>query len=100
MTERTCLAKITALEGRRDDVLKEFEAVVSAARDEPGTLTYEVYADRRNPAVIWFLERYADKESFEAHLGSETLASVGKSVEPLLAAPPEFVMLELVSSAS
>jgi quinol monooxygenase YgiN len=100
MTERTCVAKITAVDGRRDEVLKEFEAIVKAARDEPGTLAYDVYVDRRNPAVIWFFERYADKESFQAHLSSEALASVTKSVEPLLAAPPELAMLELVSSAS
>jgi quinol monooxygenase YgiN len=94
LSPRTVIAKITTKPGHRDDAVQAFAPLLAAASAESGTLTYRIYLDRKNDAVIWFFEEYADKVGFDAHMNSETMRRVGAAAAPFLVAPPEFAFVQ------
>src|SRR5580704_9498832 len=60
MAQVAVVAKITALPGKRDEVVDVLRDVVAATDDEPGTLVYAMNIDKGDDDVIWFYELYTD----------------------------------------
>ncbi|HEY2430256.1 MAG TPA: putative quinol monooxygenase, partial [Acidimicrobiales bacterium] len=89
-------ARITALPGKRDEVVAVLSEVVAAARDEPGTLLYAMNVDKAEEDVIWFYEVYADDAAMAAHGGSEAMKAAGGKLRDKAAGRPELHMLDLV----
>jgi quinol monooxygenase YgiN len=94
MAKPALIAKITAAEGKRDDVIAVFrKAIDYVSASEPGTEVYVLHTDDRNADVVYFYELYADKDALSTHGGSDMMASVGKELAPLLAGRPELIRL-------
>lgn len=96
MAKVAVIAKITALPGRRDEVVAILNDVVTATQDEPGTLLYAMNVDKAEEDVIWFYEVYADDAALAAHGGSEAMKAAGGQLRDKAAGRPELHVVELV----
>ena len=85
MPQVSLLARITAKEGKGDDLVAAFEPIMEQVRNEPGTLLYVMNRAKDDPNVFWFSELYADDDAFAAHGTSEAMAKAGPVMLPLIA---------------
>lgn len=95
MAQIAMIVKLTAAEGKVDELLDVAAKLVAAAEGEPGTLAYTVHTDAAEPAAVWFYERYADQAALDAHAGSTTMAEAMGAFAGVLGAPPEMHMLSI-----
>jgi quinol monooxygenase YgiN len=93
MPKIAAIAKVTAVEGQRDAVVKVLDQLVDAAEAEPGTEIYAMNLDVSDPNVIWFYELYTDDAAFAAHGQSETMKAVGGELRGLTAGRAEVHLL-------
>ena len=90
MTQVAVIAKLTAVEGKSEDLSAAITDLVMQVRDEePGTLVYAAAQDSTDANVFWFYEFYDSADAATAHSTGEALAAAGKRMRGLLAAPPE-----------
>ena len=90
MAQVAVVAKLTAAEGKADDLRTVIADLVAAVREgEPGTLVYTAAEDAETPGVFWFYELYGSAETAAAHAGGEALAQAGGRMRGLLAGRPE-----------
>ena len=91
------IAKITALPGKRDEVVDVLQGLVDAVEKEEGTRFYAMNVDKAEADVVWFYEMYADDDAFAAHGGSEAMKEVGGKLRDKAAGRPELHILEVVA---
>jgi len=90
MTQVAVIAKLTAVEGKSDELTAAISDLVTEVRDaEPGTLVYAATQDTTDPNVFWFYEYYGSAEAATTHSSGDALANAGKRMRGLLAGPPE-----------
>jgi len=90
MAQVAVVAKLTAADGRRDELKAVVADLVAAVADgEPGTLVYAAAQDNDDPDVFWFYEFYGSEDAAAAHSGGAALVEAGKSMRGLLAGRPE-----------
>jgi len=85
MPQVSLLAKVTAQEGKGDELVAAFEPLIDQVRKEQGTLLYVMNRSKDNPEVFWTYELYTDDDAFAAHGTSDAMAKVGPTVGPLIA---------------
>jgi len=90
MTQVAAIAKLTAVEGKAEDLTAAIEDLVTRVRDgEPGTLVYAAAQDTDDPNVFWFYEFYESSDAASAHSTGSALAEAGNQMRGLLAGRPE-----------
>jgi quinol monooxygenase YgiN len=92
MSKIIVLAKITAQEGKRADLVAGFGPMMDHVETEAGTLEYILCEDTTDENVAWMYESYADQASFEAHGSSDVMKALGGSIGHLLAGRPELTV--------
>jgi quinol monooxygenase YgiN len=95
MAEIAIVVKLTAAEGKLDELLEASAKLVAAAEGEPGTLQYVVHTNATEPSGVWFYERYADQAALDAHAGSTAMAEAMGAFGGVLGAPPEMHVLSI-----
>jgi quinol monooxygenase YgiN len=99
MAQVAVVAKLTAAEGKADELKAVIADLVAAVRDgEPDTLVYAAAQDAEDPAVFWFYELYGSPESAAAHAGGSALAEAGARMAGLLGGRPEITRLVPVAA--
>ena len=98
MAQVAVIAKITALPGKRDEVVDVLRDVVSGTESEPGTLVYAMNVDKADDDVIWFYELYTDEAALGVHGGGEVMKAAGGKLRDKAAGRPEIRVLELVQA--
>jgi quinol monooxygenase YgiN len=98
MSNVVVLAKITAQEGKRAELLEVLKSLVDNAHTEPGTLTYAMHSAVDDDVTIWFYERYADQEALKTHSASSAMKAAGPQLMSLVASRPELIMLNDVAN--
>jgi quinol monooxygenase YgiN len=98
MAEIAMVVKLTAAEGKIDELLEAAAKLVAAAEGEPGTLQYAVHTDAAEPSAVWFYERYADQAALDAHAGSTAMAEAMGAFGGVLGAPPEMHVLSIAQA--
>ena len=96
MARPALIAKMTAKEGRRDELVAGLAELVEAVESEPGTLLYALNLSAAEPDVVFFYEIYADADAVAAHAGSAAMKAAGAVMAELLAGRPELQRLELI----
>ena len=92
MPKIAAIAKITTVEGKRDDAVAAFAPMFDNVRsNEPGTLIYALHEDAGDPNLLWFYELYEGEEALTAHSTSETMKTL--KLKGLLAGRPEVIKL-------
>jgi quinol monooxygenase YgiN len=85
MPQVSMLARVTAKEGKGDELVTAFEPLIDQVRNEPGTLLYVMNRAKDDPDKFWFAELYADEDALTAHGASEAMAKAGPVMMPLIA---------------
>ncbi|HEU0103634.1 MAG TPA: putative quinol monooxygenase [Mycobacteriales bacterium] len=93
MSKVALIVKLTAVEGRRDELFAAFDEQFQAASAEPGTEVYALHADTVDSDVLWFYELYSDQDALALHAGSQAMKAAGPRLKPLLAGRPEITRL-------
>jgi quinol monooxygenase YgiN len=93
MSQPVVLAKLTAAEGKRDDLVAVLSDMVAHTHNEPGTLLYALHTSKDDDTTVWFYERYADEAALAEHSGSDTMKQLGPRLAGLIAGRPELIML-------
>lgn len=93
MSKVIVLAKITAQEGKRADLIAGMSPMMEHVETEEGTLEYVLSEDAADENVVWMYEVYADQDSFTTHSGSDVMKALGSSIGPYLAGRPELMFL-------
>jgi quinol monooxygenase YgiN len=91
MTTISVLAKLTAQEGKRDDIVAGMGPMLDHVESEEGTQTYILMEDAKDENVLWLYEQYATREAFDDHSGSDVMKAIGGTIGGFLAAPPELI---------
>lgn len=89
MSKIAILAKLTAQEGKREDLVAAIKLALPKADDEAGTLVYTCHTDETDQNAVWFYELYSDEDAMKAHMGGEVIKTMMPALGGLLGAPPE-----------
>ena len=97
MSKVSVIAKITANEGQRADMVEAMGAMIDHVEaNEPDTLKYILMEDTSDENVVWFYEEYTDRDAFAAHGGSDAMKELGKALRPYAAGRPEVIVCDPV----
>lgn len=97
MAKTSMFVKLSAKDGRRDDLLAALNKMLGAVNDEPGTEIYAFNLDTTDESSIWIYELYTDEAALAAHSGSEAMASLIGDLGDLLGDTPLMVATTPVS---
>jgi quinol monooxygenase YgiN len=89
MSKTAMIAKLTAVDGRRDELVAALEKIFDTVEGEAGTLVYALHTDAADANVVWFYELYADQAALEAHSTSEGMSQMISALPGLVAGAPE-----------
>ena len=89
MSKVSVIAKLTAQDGHRADLVAGMAPMLDHVETEAGTLKYILMEDSSDENVVWLYEEYDSRESFDAHAGSDVMKSLGESIGPFMAGRPE-----------
>jgi quinol monooxygenase YgiN len=81
--------RMTALPGRRDELIAVLLEGFRAGGDDCGLLGYSINAAFDDPDTIWLTQLWTDKEAHDTTTRSEPMVAVSCRVPPLLARQPE-----------
>ncbi|MEZ5379098.1 MAG: putative quinol monooxygenase [Acidimicrobiales bacterium] len=96
MSKITLIAKLTAAEGKAEELEAAFANLIAAADEEPGLEVYSVHADRSEPGVYYFFEMYTDADALAVHGKGDGMKAAMGALGGLLGARPEITKLEAV----
>ena len=93
MSKISIIAKLTAAEGKVNELVAGLEAVIEAADEEPGLEVYSLHQDPENPDTLYFFEIYTNDDAFGAHGKGERMAAAMGALRGLLAGRPDVTVL-------
>lgn len=71
MSECSVVARIRAKPGMTGSVQQEMERLVESTRDlDDGCIAYELFQDREDKDLFWFVENWKNEGLLERHLAS------------------------------
>ena len=77
-------AILRAIEGKEDEIEKEFCTLIPKVRKDPGTITYIVHRALDNPQKFFVYEKYQDKEALNYHASTPHFKEFFKNVSGML----------------
>ena len=98
MSKISLIAKLTAAEGKADELEAAITAVVAAGDEEDGLEVYSAHAPDDQPGVFYFFEIYRDDEAMAAHGRGERMAAAMGAFAGLLAGRPEITRMTPVAA--
>jgi quinol monooxygenase YgiN len=90
--------KLTAADGRADDLETALRGVIDAAAEEDGLEVYSAHAVADEPGVYYFFELYRDQAAIDVHGKGERMRAAMGAVGGLLAGRPELTMMSPVAA--
>ena len=97
MSKIALIAKLTAAEGKRADLVASLEKMFPQVDQEPGTEAYVLHEDASDENVVWFYELYTDNDALSAHGSSDAMKEMmGALGGGLVGAAPEMHLLRPV----
>jgi quinol monooxygenase YgiN len=93
MAKVAVVAKMVAVEGKRDELVKVLKDLFSATQGEAGTEVYAMHTDAADEVTVWFYELYTDQDAMMAHGTSEAMKAAGAQFRGLLIGRPEISFL-------
>ena len=94
MPKVAMVAKLTAADGKREELAAVLEKIFPAVEQESGTEVYVLHEDLGDPNVLWFYELYSDNDALGAHGSSEAMKEMLGGLGGLIGAAPEMSMLQ------
>ena len=97
MPKVALFSRVTAKEGKAEELIAALRPVFEQVEKEPGTLVYVLHRSRDDPGLFWVSELYADDDAFAAHRGSDAMAAAAPALGELIA-ESELIIGEPVSA--
>jgi (4S)-4-hydroxy-5-phosphonooxypentane-2,3-dione isomerase len=99
MAKVAVTARVKAKEGRAEELIAAFGALLEQVENEPGTLLYTVNRSTDDPHPFWVYELYTDADAFTAHSRSGAMRAAGPVLGELIAESELIVGEPLVGKA-
>lgn len=93
MSKISLIAKLTAADGKVDELKSALDVLVAAADEEDGLEIYSAHADPNDESAFYFFELYTDQEALDVHGKGEAMAAAMGAMGGLLAGRPEITLL-------
>jgi quinol monooxygenase YgiN len=97
MPKVALLSRVTAKQGKAEELIAAFRPLFEQAEKEPGTLLYVLNRSKDDPGLFWVCELYADDDAFAAHRDSDVMAAAAPAFGELIA-EAELIVGEPVSA--
>ena len=98
MSKISLIAKLTAADGKADELRAALGNMIAAADEEAGLEVYSVHADSGDPNVFYFFELYADQAALDVHGKGDGMKAAMGALGGLLGGRPEVTMLTPVAA--
>ena len=98
MSKISLIAKLTAADGKADELETALRGVIDAAAEEDGLEVYSAHAAADEPGVYYFFELYRDQAAMDVHGKGERMRAAAGAFEGLLAGRPELTMMSPVAA--
>ncbi len=98
MSKISLMAKLTAADGKADELKAALGAMIVAADEEPGLEIYSVHADASDANVFHFFELYTDQAALDVHGKGDGMSNAMGALKGLLAGRPEVTMATPVAA--
>ena len=98
MSKISLIAKLTAAEGKRDELVAALQALIGEADEEAGLEVYSIHADAGDENVFYFFELYADQAALDVHGTGERMKAAMGAMGGLLGGRPEITMMAPVAA--
>jgi len=85
------IAKLQVRAGKEETVKGIIQELVEPTKKEKGCISYELFQDRKNPAVLTLVEQWESEADLNTHLGLPHMQKIFAQLPELLAAPPEII---------
>jgi quinol monooxygenase YgiN len=76
------IARIKAHPDTLGELLASMRVLVAEVRAEPGCLRYDLVQSQDDPSVLIFIEEWASRAEWEAHMQAEALQRHGARTRP------------------
>lgn len=90
------VATLQAIKGCETQLVDALQALVPLSRQEPGCIRYDLHVDRADTSVLIVYEIWRDQQALDEHASSAHFQRFLKAAEPLLSAPLDVRVLNLV----
>jgi quinol monooxygenase YgiN len=94
MSEIVVVGSFTAQPGKEAEAAEAFKALVEPTHREQGCILYALHQGVDDPRRLAFVERWASRESLDAHLASPHVQEVLARVEELFGDSADIVVYE------
>jgi len=85
VSECSVVARVRARPGMAGRVQQEMERLVGQTRGlDEGCIAYELFLDREDADLFWFVETWEDEEHLETHLASDHMQAYLKATGDLV----------------
>jgi len=98
MSKISLIAKLTAAEGKIDEMRAALDTLIVEAEEEEGLEIYSAHADTANEGVFYFFEVYRDQAALDVHGKGDRMRAAMKAMGGLLGGRPEVTMLSPVAA--
>jgi quinol monooxygenase YgiN len=98
MSKISVIAKLTAADGKSDELESALRGVVEAAAEEDGLEVYGAHAAHDEPGVYYFFELYRDQDAVDVHGKGEGMRAAMGAFAGLLAGRPEVTRMTPIVS--
>jgi len=90
----TIVARILAIEGKRELVKNELLKLLDITRAEKGCINYDLHQDNENENLFLFYENWESKELWETHMNNTHLADYMEATD---GAVEDFILNEMTN---
>lgn len=98
MSKISLIAKLTAAEGKADDLEAALRGVIAAASEEEGLEVYSAHASNDEPGVFYFFELYHDQAAVDVHGKGDGMRAAMGAFGGLLGGRPEITRMTPVAA--
>jgi len=98
MSKISVIAKLTAADGKSDELEQALRGVIAAAEEEAGLEIYSAHAADDEPGVYYFFELYRDDEAKAVHGKGEGMRAAMGAFAGVLAGRPEVIVMTPVTA--
>lgn len=88
------VARLKARPGKRAQFIASARHIVETTRNEPGNISYELYASIDDEEIFIFLEEWKDSASLATHVKTPQFAELGKLIQEYTAEKPRIKKYE------
>ena len=93
MSKIALIAKLTAAEGKADELEQALGALIDASDSESGLEVYSAHRADDDPSTFYFFELYTDQAALDVHGKAEPMLGAMKALGGLLGGRPEVTRL-------